>query len=61
MKPDPRIWGKVLEYSGLAAGDCLYIDDVPEYCETAASLGFGAFCYDKKIHNLSHILGNMLK
>jgi FMN phosphatase YigB (HAD superfamily) len=61
MKPDPRIWDKVLEYSGLAAGDCLYIDDVPEYCEAAASLGFGAFCYDKKIHNLSHIVGNMLK
>jgi putative hydrolase of the HAD superfamily len=61
MKPDPRIWGKVLEYSGLAAGDCLYIDDVPEYCEMAESLGFGAFCYDKNVHNLSHIVGNMLK
>jgi glucose-1-phosphatase len=61
MKPDARIWAKVLEYSGLAAEDCLYIDDVPEYCEMAASLGFGAFCYDKKIHNLSHIVGNMLE
>ena len=47
MKPDPRIWGKVLEYSGLAAGDCLYIDDVRQYCDVALSLGFGAFCYDK--------------
>ncbi|MCX7026071.1 MAG: hypothetical protein NT061_00980 [Spirochaetes bacterium] len=61
MKPDPRIWGKILEYSGLSAGDCLYIDDVPSYCEKSEKLGFGAFCYDKSIHNLSHIVENMLK
>ena len=61
MKPDPRIWARVLEYSGLAAGDCIYIDDVPGYCGRAESLGFGTFCYDKNIHNLSHIVENMLK
>jgi putative hydrolase of the HAD superfamily len=61
MKPDPRIWGKALEYSGLAAGDCLYIDDVRPYCDMAASLGFGAFCYDKTAQNLSHIIQSMLK
>lgn len=61
MKPDPRIWGKLLEYSGLAAGDCLYIDDVRAYCDIAISIGFGAFCYDKTVDNLSQIVGNMLK
>ena len=61
MKPDPRIWLKLLEYSGLEAADCLYIDDVQAYCDTAASLGFGAFCYDKSAHKLSHIVGNMLE
>lgn len=61
MKPDPRIWGKALEYSGLAAADCLYIDDVRQYCDMAASLGFGAFCYDKTAQNLSHIIQSMLK
>mgnify|MGYP001806092895 FL=1 len=61
MKPDPRIWGKALEYSGLAAADCLYIDDVRPYCDMAVSLGFGAFCYDKTTQNLSHIIQSMLK
>jgi len=61
MKPDPRIWMKLLEYSGLKAGDCLYIDDVRAYCDAASSLGFGSFCYDKNEHNLSHIVENMLK
>jgi len=61
MKPDPRIWLKLLEYSGLAAADCLYVDDVKAYCNVAESLGFGAFCYDKNAHRLSHIMGNMLK
>jgi putative hydrolase of the HAD superfamily len=61
MKPDARIWAKVLEYSRLAPGDCLYIDDVPGYCEKAESLGFGAFCYDKNIHTLSHIVETMVK
>jgi len=61
MKPDRRIWVKLLEYSGLAASDCLYIDDVRAYCDVAVSLGFGAFCYDKSEHKLSHIVKNMLK
>ena len=61
MKPDRRIWMRLLDYSGLAASDCLYIDDVRTYCDTAASLGFGTFCYDKSSDNLSHIVRNMLK
>ncbi|PKL06950.1 MAG: hypothetical protein CVV53_01685 [Spirochaetae bacterium HGW-Spirochaetae-9] len=61
MKPDPRIWLKLLEYSSLEADDCLYIDDVKAYCDTAESLGFGAFCYDKNADSLSHIVKNMLK
>lgn len=61
MKPDPRIWRKLLEYSGLEASDCLYVDDVAAYCETARGLGFGAFNYDKMRHNLSQIVRNMLK
>jgi FMN phosphatase YigB (HAD superfamily) len=60
MKPDPRIWMKLLEYSGLEAGDCLYIDDVRAYCDVATALGFGSFCYDKNVHKLSHIVENML-
>ncbi|MDX9826848.1 MAG: HAD-IA family hydrolase [Spirochaetia bacterium] len=61
MKPDPRIWLTLLEYAGLAAGDCLYIDDVKAYCEAAEGLGFGTFCYDRNVHSLSQILRGVLK
>lgn len=61
MKPDPRIWLKLLEYTGLDAGDCLYIDDVQAYCDVAKGLGFGAFCYDRNAHSLSQILKTVLK
>ncbi len=61
MKPDPRIWLKLLEYTGLDSGDCYYIDDVQAYCEAAKGLGFGAFCYDRNAHSLSQILRDVLK
>ncbi len=61
MKPDPRMWLKLLEYTGLDAADCLYIDDVKAYCDTAEGLGFGVFCYDKNQHFLSQILQAVLK
>jgi len=61
MKPEAGIWEKLLEYSGLKAGECLYIDDVQAYCDKASSLGFGSFCYNKNSHKLSTIVRNMLK
>jgi putative hydrolase of the HAD superfamily len=61
MKPDPAIWQALLRCSNLRAEDCLYVDDVQAYCETASALGFGAFQYDKNVHNLSRILKNMLQ
>jgi len=60
MKPDPLIWRKLLEYTGLKPEDCLYIDDVPAYCETARALGFGIFCYDMQIHHLAGIVQDAL-
>jgi FMN phosphatase YigB (HAD superfamily) len=61
MKPDPRIWLKLLEYAGLRAEECFYIDDVESYCEAARKLGFGVFRYDKSVHDLSRIVSNVLK
>lgn len=61
MKPDLRLWKKILEYTRLAPEDCLYIDDIEEYCQAARSLGMGAFRYDFRAHNLSQVLNNMLK
>ncbi len=61
MKPDPRIWEKLLEYTRLAPEDCLYVDDIGQYCDAARRLGMGAFRYDFRVHNLSRELKNMLQ
>ncbi len=61
MKPDPRIWLKLLECTGLPASDCLYIDDVPTYCEAANSLGFGTYTYRIGRDNLSQVVETMLE
>ncbi len=61
MKPDPRIWLKLLKYAQLNAADCLYIDDVQAYCDTAKELGFGTFCYDRTKHFLPQTLQAMIK
>lgn len=60
MKPDPLIWNRVLEYSGLRASECLYIDDIKAYCEAALSLGFGGIIYDFRSQNLSRELERVL-
>lgn len=39
MKPDPRLWEIFFARSGLAPQQCLFIDDRPENCDGAASLG----------------------
>lgn len=61
MKPDLRIWERLLEYTRLEPDDCLYIDDIEEYCEVARSLGMSAFCYDFRVHDLSNELKTMLQ
>jgi len=61
MKPDLRIWKRLLEYTRLEPSDCLYVDDIEEYCEAARSLGMSAFCYDFRVHDLSQELKNMLQ
>jgi len=61
MKPDRRIWLRLLAYAGLAASECIYVDDVQAYCDAAQGLGFSSVRYDKNEHRLSQILGTMLK
>jgi len=39
-KPDPRIFGLLLERYGLSAGETLFIDDHVPNVEAAAALGF---------------------
>ena len=45
MKPDPRCWQWLLKRAGLRAEACIYVDDMPAYCATAAGLGFHAIHY----------------
>jgi HAD superfamily hydrolase (TIGR01493 family) len=40
MKPDPRIYALVLERTGLAPGDLLFVDDSAANIAAAAALGF---------------------
>ena len=46
IKPDPRIFGILLERYGLNAGECIFIDDSPANIETAARLGFNTLLFD---------------
>ncbi|MHA1560443.1 MAG: HAD-IA family hydrolase [Alphaproteobacteria bacterium] len=39
MKPDPRLWSVFFARTGLAAEQCLFIDDRPENCAGAEELG----------------------
>lgn len=60
MKPNPGIWRKLLDYARLDPAECLYIDDIEQYCQAARSLGMSAFRYDFRTHNLTQELINML-
>ncbi|MGD9938692.1 MAG: HAD-IA family hydrolase [Clostridia bacterium] len=60
MKPHPDMWLWLLERSGLSAGECLYFDDVPAYCEAGAALGFQARVHDLARGNLVQELEYMV-
>lgn len=42
IKPDPAIFHRFLERYGLAAGDCLFVDDIAANVEAARSVGMQA-------------------
>lgn len=45
MKPDPEIFRIMLRTGSLTCEECLYIDDLPEFCGAAATLGINALLY----------------
>lgn len=45
LKPDLRIYEKLLKDAGLNAADCLFIDDSKENCEAAERLGIHSLQY----------------
>ena len=42
VKPDPAIYRALLERNGLAAKDCLFIDDSPKNVDGAKAVGMDA-------------------
>ncbi|MHB2166613.1 HAD family hydrolase [Alsobacter sp. R-9] len=42
LKPDPAIYHLLLDRNGLAAGDCVFIDDSPKNVEGARAVGMHA-------------------
>ena len=43
QKPDAEIFNEVLRQTGIRAEDSIFIDDLPENCEAARSVGIQAF------------------
>jgi FMN phosphatase YigB (HAD superfamily) len=60
MKPDPAIWRHLLVTTGLAAGQCVYIDDIAAYCGAAEALGFAAIHYENGRTDLLRRLQDLL-
>lgn len=47
VKPDPAIFRVLLDRNGLAAADCLFIDDNPDNVAAARDLGMGAHLFER--------------
>ncbi len=59
-KPDPRIYELMCETLGLAAADCVYLDDLGINCKPAAALGMAAIKVtsgQQALADLSALLG----
>lgn len=52
-KPDPRIYEMMLETLGLAAADCVYLDDLGVNCKPAAALGMTAIKVESEAQALA--------
>ena len=46
LKPDPRIFAMVVDRLGIAASDCLFVDDQPGNVEGARAVGMRAVWFD---------------
>lgn len=45
MKPDPEIFRIMMRTGALTAEECLYVDDLPEFCDAAGALGIHTIHY----------------
>lgn len=56
VKPDQRIYRVLLERYGLAAENCLFIDDVPANVESARRVGMQGYVFDGDFARLTRAL-----
>lgn len=59
-KPEPRIFHHTLEQIGLAAGECVFVDDLAENISAAVALGFIGVhhtSYDESARELEALFG----
>jgi len=50
LKPEEAIFEKAIEYFEVKPDECLFIDDLPDNCKSAESLGIKTIVYDKNDH-----------
>lgn len=55
-KPNLNAWTVILTENTLHPEECLFIDDVKEYCDAAVSLGMQAFQFDINKHSFDDVL-----
>lgn len=57
IKPEPEIYQCLLERYGLAAGECVFVDDVPANVEGAKNQGIPAILFQSKEQMLEDLRG----
>jgi putative hydrolase of the HAD superfamily len=58
-KPDPEIYGIMLDRLGVAADDCVFVDDVEANCEAASKLGMTAVHFRDNEQAIPEILAGV--
>jgi len=60
MKPDRRIWQVMCRLGNVHPEECIYVDDVSQYCEVAEEMGFNVINYDYNGMKLKNELSKLL-
>jgi epoxide hydrolase-like predicted phosphatase len=59
IKPDPAIFRLAAQRLGVQLAECIFIDDIPRYCNGAARAGMQSICYES-VPQLKAALANLV-
>lgn len=48
LKPDPVFYERCLKEASCKPGDCVYVDDIPQYVDAASKMGIEGIVYNSK-------------